>query len=108
MERYKARLVAKGFTQQDGVDFLDSFFPVAKLTTVKGLLSLAAIRGSSLSRMDVTNAFLHGDLLEEVYMDFPPNYCHKQGTSLHLILCASFTSLYMDSNKLLDSGLVSF
>ncbi|KAI9186008.1 hypothetical protein LWI28_012937 [Acer negundo] len=71
VERLKARLVTKGYTQAYDIDYQETFALVAKLNTVRVLLSLAANLDWPLHQLDIKNAFLNGDLEEEVFMEFP-------------------------------------
>ena len=79
LERYKVRLVAKGYTQTYRIDYQDTFAPVAKMNTVRILLSLTANLNWQLSQYDVKNAFIHVNLDEEIYMSVPPGFESSRG-----------------------------
>lgn len=76
VERHKARLVIRGFEQVKDKDYKHTFSPVAKLTTMRVYIALATSKGWPLHQLDINNAFLHGFLDEEVYMQ-PPQGCDK-------------------------------
>lgn len=90
IERNKARLMAEGFTQVEGINFFGTFTPFAKLIIVRLLLALTSSLDIYLHQLDVHNAFLHGELNEEVYMSLPkgiapsyPNQVSKLLKSLY-------------------------
>ncbi|MCH79609.1 retrovirus-related Pol polyprotein from transposon TNT 1-94 [Trifolium medium] len=90
IERYKARLVSKGYNQVEGLDFFDTYSPVAKITTVRTLIALASIQHWNLHQMDVNNAFLPGELQEDVYMDVPQGVTSPRPNQV----CKLLKSLY--------------
>ncbi|GJT14985.1 ribonuclease H-like domain-containing protein [Tanacetum coccineum] len=87
LSRYKARLIANGHSQQQVIDYDETFSPVVKPTTIHVVLSLAVLRAWPIHQLDVKNAFLNGYLSETVYMHQPPGFndpahpdyvCHLQ------------------------------
>nr|GFB76145.1 zinc finger, CCHC-type [Tanacetum cinerariifolium] len=74
IDTFKARLVIQGFRQKEGIDYFDTYAPVARITTTRLLLALAAIHNPVIHQMDVKTTFLNGDLNEEVYMKQPKGF----------------------------------
>lgn len=91
LERYKARLVAKGFHQQEGIDFHETFSPVVKHVTIRTIISIAYSNGWPLRQLDVKNAFLHGNLIEDIYMVQPPGFIDRSRPDY---VCHLHKSLY--------------
>jgi hypothetical protein len=91
MSKYKARLVAKGYVQTYSINYEETYSPIAKMTIAKIIIAMAKAKGWSLHQMDVKNAFLHGDLQEEVYMEQPPGYVDQ---TLPNLVCRLKKALY--------------
>ena len=91
VDRLKARLVDKGYTQIYGYNYYDTFSLVAKMASICLLFSMAAMRSWPLYQLDIKNAFLHGDLAEEVYMEQSLGFVAQGGSGL---VCRLRRSLY--------------
>lgn len=83
VECYKARLVMKGFTQIKVLDFHETFAPIENFVTVRTILAVAVKQKWSIHQPDVNNAFMHGDLEEEVYMKLPLGFIKTGDTYVY-------------------------
>ena len=104
VERHKARLVAQGFSQKFGSDYDETFCPVVRFESVRTVIALAVQNGLKLYQMDMTTAFLNGELEEEVYMRQPEGFVDKDRQ--HLV-CKLKRSIYglKQSPRCWNSGL---
>ena len=82
---FKARLVVHGFKQVEGVDFTKTFSSTAQMRSFRTIVMLAVAFNLDLNQYDISNAFLNGDLEEEIYMEYPPGYPGEEGTCLKLL-----------------------
>ena len=84
-------LVAKGFSQAKGIDYNETFAPVAKMNSIRLVLSLAALHNWEVHQMNDKSAFLHGDLWEGIYLEQPPGYVQDNS----ILVCLLNKSLYV-------------
>ncbi|GKF45363.1 retrotransposon protein, putative, ty1-copia subclass [Tanacetum coccineum] len=74
IDKYIARLVIKGFRQREGLDYFDTYSSVTRITLIRMILAIAALKNFKVHQMDVKTAFLNGDLKEEIYMNQPEGF----------------------------------
>lgn len=74
VSKYKARLVAKGYSQEHGIDYTEVYAPVARMDTIKTVITTAAQKGWDIYQLDVKSSFLHGILEEDVYVQQPKGF----------------------------------
>jgi hypothetical protein len=83
VEKFKARFVAKGFSQKEGIDYDETFAPVARYTSIRAVISIAAEMGWKIHQMDVKTTFLNGIIEEEVYIEQPEGFEVQGGIPMY-------------------------
>jgi hypothetical protein len=99
--RNEAQLVAKGYSQVEGLDFDETYAPVARLESIRILLAYATYHGFKLYQMDVKSAFLNGPVKEEVYVEQPPGFKDSE----YLTMYISSQRRFMGSSKPIEHGM---
>ena len=110
IERYKARLVTQGYSQRYGGDYDEMFSPVVRFESIQTVIALSIQMGFKLHQIDVTSAFLNGELKDEVYMKHPEAFKVKDKEDLVCKLSKSLYGLKQSSrcwNSVLDEHLKS-
>ena len=102
VEKYKAKFVARGFSQREGVDYDETFAPIAQFTSIRTIIALASVMGWKLYQMDVKTTFLNGEIEEEVYVEQPEGF-EVHGKESHV--CRLKKALYGLKQEL-DPGMV--
>jgi hypothetical protein len=74
VDKFKARFVAKGFSQKEGIDFSETFAPMARYSSIRAVISIAAELGWQIHQMDVKTTFLNGVIEEEIYIEQPEGF----------------------------------
>ena len=74
IDKYKVRLVIKGYRQREGLEYFDTYSPVARINSIKMIVAIATLRNLEVHQMDVKTAFLNGDLEKEIYMEQPEGF----------------------------------
>ncbi|GJR05694.1 ribonuclease H-like domain-containing protein [Tanacetum coccineum] len=99
IDRYKARLVVKGCSKKEGVDFNETFSPIVKMSTVRCFIALFVINSWPLFQLDINNAFLYGDIDEDIYMTIPKGFASKDNNNKVCKLVKSFYRLKQAPRK---------
>ena len=108
IEKYKERFVARGFSQKEGVDYEETFAPIARYTSIRTIISLASVMGWILHQMDVNTTFLNGVIEEEVYREQPQSFVAYRKESHVYRLMRQLVINFKGNLKLSSRGSLEF